>query len=298
LKLSQLLAQFLYTNKKLDLEGIGTFTLNSYEVPEADSGRTTKSEIQGTITFENNPATQTDPELISFISMHSGKMKALATSDLESHLELAQQFMNIGKPFIIDGVGTITKTRDAQYQFSPGNFFAEKIKDKAVKEHVDEVEEVLDFKSVFLKEPKKIDWRKPAIALFIILGLGLVVLGGYLLYKKTSRTETESTVLTEPEETKLVSDSNAVKPDTTPVQISAPAAPVLANYKFVLDNFKKLRAIQRFDQLKKIGWPVQMETKDSVDFKLYILMPVATTDSTRARDSLTLLNGRRVYIEN
>ena len=295
MKLSELLAQFLYTNKKLDLKDIGTFTLNSYEVPEADSGRTTKSEIQGTITFENNIATKTDPELISFISMHTGKMKALATSDLESHLELAQQFMNIGKPFVIDGVGTITKTRDAQYQFSPGNFFAEKIKDKAIKEHVHEVEEVLDFKSVFLKEPKKINWRKPAIALFIILGLGLVVLGGYLLYKKTSRTETESNAITEPGETKLVSDSNAVKPDSTPVQISAPVA---ANYKFVLDNFKKLRAMQRFEQLKKIGWPVQMETKDSINFKLYMLLPVATTDSTKARDSLNLLNGRRVYIEN
>jgi hypothetical protein len=295
LKLSQLLAQFLYTNKKLDLKDIGTFTLNSYEVPESESGRTTKSEIQGTITFENNIATKTDPELISFISMHSGKMKALATSDLESHLELAQQFMNIGKPFVIEGVGTITKTRDAQYEFLPGNFFAEKIKDKAVKEHIDEVEEVLDFKSVFLKEPKRINWRKPAIALFIILGLGLVVLGGYLLYKKTSRTDTKSNVITGPEETKLVQDSTPVKPDTTPVKISAP---VVANYKFVLDNFKKLRAAQRFEQLKNIGWPVLMETKDSIDFKLYLLLPVATTDSTRARDSLTLLNGRRVYIEN
>jgi hypothetical protein len=295
LKLSQLLAQFLYTNKKLDLKDIGTFTLNSYEVPESESGRTTKSEIQGTITFENNIATKTDPELISFISMHSGKMKALATSDLESHLELAQQFMNIGKPFVIEGVGTITKTRDAQYEFLPGNFFAEKIKDKAVKEHIDEVEEVLDFKSVFLKEPKRINWRKPAIALFIILGLGLVVLGGYLLYKKTSRTDTKSNVITEPEETKLVQDSTPVKPDTTPVKISVP---VVANYKFVLDNFKKLRAAQRFEQLKNIGWPVLMETKDSIDFKLYLLLPIATTDSTRARDSLTLLNGRRVYIEN
>lgn len=296
MKLSQLLAQFLYTNKKLELKDIGTFTLNSFEVPEAESGRTTKSEIQGTITFENNPAAKTDPDLISFISSHSGKMKALATSDLESHLELAQQFMNIGKPFIIDGVGTITKTRDAQYEFSPGNFFAEKIKDKAVKEHVDEVEEVLDFKSVFLKEPKKINWRKPAIALFILLGLGLVVLGGYMLYKKTSGAKTESsTQSTEPEETKLVTDTTPVKQDTLPVQIPAPVA---ENYKFVLDNFKKFRAMQRFEQLKKIGWPVQMETKDSVDFKLYVLLPIATTDSTRARDSLTLLNGRPVHIEN
>ena len=118
-----------------------------------------------------------------------------------------------------------------------------------------------------------------------------------MLYKKTSRTETEpSTVLTEPEESKLVPDTSTLaKPDSTTVQISSPIA---ANYKFVLDNFKKFRAMQRFEQLKEIGWPVQMETTDSVTFKIYMLLPVATTDSTRAKDSLTLLNGRRVYIEN
>lgn len=297
MKLSQLVAQFLYTNKKLDLQGIGTFTLSSTEIPESESGRTTKSEIQGIITFENNPATKTDSELVSFISTHTGKMKALATSDLESFLELAQQFMNIGKPFAIEGIGTITKTRDAQYEFIAGNFFAEKIKDKAVKEHAEEVEEVLDFKSVFLKDPKKINWRKPAIALFILLGLGLVVLGGYLLYKKTSGTKTEeSSIITEPNESNLVLDSTLIKSGTSTVNNSQSAE--AANYKFVLDNFKSSRAFQRFAQLKKIGWQVQMETKDSVNFKLYLLMPVATTDSTRALDSLTLLNGRRVYIEN
>ncbi len=297
MKLSQLLAQFLYTNKKLDLQGIGTFTLSNTEIPESESGRTTKSEIHGIITFENNIATKTDSDLVSFISIHTGKMKALATSDLESFLELAQQFMNIGKPFVLEGVGIITKTRDAQYEFIAGNFFAEKIKDKAIKEHTEEVEEVLDFKSVFLKEPQKINWRKPAIALFILIGLGIVVLGGYLLYKKTNSTKTEKTEsITDPNETNFVPDSTLTKQDTSTVIISQ--TPTAANYKFVFDNFKAARAFERFKQLKTFGWNVEMVTKDSVDYKIIMLLPVSTTDTTRALDSLTLLNGRRVYIEN
>ena len=297
MKLSQLLAQFLYTNKKLDLQGIGTFTLSSTEIPESESGRTTKSEIQGIITFENNIATKTDSDLVSFISIHTGKMKALATSDLESFLELAQQFMNIGKPFVLEGVGIITKTRDAQYEFTAGNFFAEKIKDKAIKEHTEEVEEVLDFKSVFLKEPQKINWRKPAIALFILIGLGIVVLGGYLLYKKTNSTKTEKTEnITDPDETNLALDSTLTNQDTSTLIISQTATG--ANYKFVLDNFKAPRAFERLKQLKTFGWNVEMVTKDSVDYKIIMLLPVSTTDTTRAMDSLTLLNGRRVYIEN
>ncbi len=297
MKLSQLLAQFLYTNKKLDLQGIGTFTLSNTEIPESESGRTTKSEIQGIITFENNIATKTDSDLVSFISTHTGKMKALATSDLESFLELAQQFMNIGKPFVLEGVGIITKTRDAQYEFTAGNFFAEKIKDKAIKEHTEEVEEVLDFKSVFLKEPQKINWRKPAIALFILIGLGIVVLGGYLLYKKTNSAKTEKNeIIFDPNQTTLVLDTTLTKQDTSTV-ITTPSATV-TNYKFVLDNFKAPRAFERLKQLKTFGWNVAMVTKDSVDYKIIMLLPVSTTDTTRALDSLTLLNGRRVYIEN
>jgi hypothetical protein len=297
LKLSQLLAQFLYTNKKLDLQGIGTFTLSSTEIPESESGRTTKSEIQGIITFENNITTKTDSDLVSFISIHTGKMKALATSDLESFLELAQQFMNIGKPFVLEGVGIITKTRDAQYEFTAGNFFAEKIKDKAIKEHTEEVEEVLDFKSVFLKEPQKINWRKPAIALFILIGLGIVVLGGYLLYKKTNSSKTEKNeIIPDPNQTTLVQDSTLPKQDTSTTIISQ--TPTVANYKFVLDNFKAPRAFERLKQLKTFGWNVEMVTKDSVDYKIIMILPISTTDTTRALDSLTLLNGRRVYIEN
>ena len=297
MKLSQLIAQFLYTNKKLDLQGIGTFTLSSTEIPESESGRTTKSEIQGIITFENYPATKTDSDLVSFISIHTGKMKALATSDLESFLELAQQFMNIGKPFDLEGVGIITKTRDAQYEFTAGNFFAEKIKDKAIKEQAEEVEEVLDFKSVFLKDPQKINWRKPAIALFILIGLGIVVLGGYLLYKKTNSSKTEKNeIISDPNQTTLVQDPTLTKQDTSTVIIS-PSAKV-TNYKFVLDNFKAPRAFERLKQLKIFGWNVEMVTKDSVDYKIIMLLPVSTTDTTKALDSLTLLNGRKVYIEN
>ena len=32
----------------------------------------------------------------------TGKIKALASADLESYLELAQQFLNIGKPYLLE----------------------------------------------------------------------------------------------------------------------------------------------------------------------------------------------------
>src|SRR6185436_20701101 len=88
LKLTQLLAEYLYSNKKLDVQGVGTFILDTSAVIEIDN-RSPKTDTQGTIIFETNPAVKTETSLIEYISSHTGKMKALAIADLESHLELA-----------------------------------------------------------------------------------------------------------------------------------------------------------------------------------------------------------------
>ena len=306
MKLTQLLADYLYSNKKLVIQGIGTFFLDSSIISEPDHNRASKTEIQGTITFEGDHSVKTEPGLVEYISSHTGKMKALATSDLETQFELAQQFINIGKPFLFEGIGTLSKNKEGQYSFTQGNLFTERVRERAVKETAEQGEVMPDFKSVLLKDPKKINWRKPLIAVFILLGLGLVVGGGYLVYKRTSETNISTN-----DETELADPGGQTT--QTPAQDTIPASPdtttqntlvantttisASGNYKIVIDQFKAPRAFNRFAQLKDNGWPVKMETKDSISYKLYMLMPMATTDTARTIDSLTVLNGRRVYIE-
>ena len=295
LKLAQQLADYLVATKKLSIQGIGSFFLDSSYNPDPDNK--SKSDVVGTITFESNTATKTDDGLIEYISKHTGKMKTLAASDLESQLEIVHQFLNIGKAYAFDGIGTVSKNKEGNYTFIQGIALPERIAERNMSMETGSSADMPDFKSVFLKAPKQINWRKPMIALFILLGLGLVILGGYYLYKRTSEkeavTETENTELLDQNET-IVIDSSTIKQDTTPV--IQPIAEV--NYKFVVDEFKAIRAFKRFNQLKENGWPIQMETKDSVNYKLYVLMPVATTDTVRALDSITVLNGRRVFIEH
>lgn len=76
--------------------------------------------------------------------------------------------------------------------------------------------------------------------------------------------------------------------------ISVPAG----NYKFVLETSDSLRAFTRFKRLKTFQWNVQMETKDSLSFKIFMLLPATATDTSRILDSLSRLNGRRVHIEH
>jgi hypothetical protein len=122
--------------------------------------------------------------------------------------------------------------------------------------------------------------------------VGLAVWGGYVISQKNNK---KAVVTAAPQ---IISDTTAAeivqKSDTTIVN-AAPATPQ-ANYKYVLEVAKSKRAFKRYNQLKEIRWQVHLETMDSVQYKLYMLLP-SIADTTRTLDSLMVMTGRKVYIE-
>jgi hypothetical protein len=135
LKLPGLLAQYLYSKKQLDLPGIGSFFLDpSINIEAPESNNKQKTEVPDGISFKNNSAIKESPDLVTYISAESGKMKPLAAADLDSHLQLALQFLNMGKPFSFDGIGTLATNRSGGYEFTPGAIMPEKVKEVTVKD--------------------------------------------------------------------------------------------------------------------------------------------------------------------
>ena len=129
MKLAPILAEYLYQNKKLELPGIGVFHLNQSNISEEDNEKHIRFTGESPISFEADPSIKQSPDLINFISLQTGKMKALAAADLDSHLELAQQFINIGKPFLFEGIGSLVKIKSGRYEFVSGLVENEKIKE-------------------------------------------------------------------------------------------------------------------------------------------------------------------------
>ena len=303
MKLTHLIAQFLYKNKRLDLQGIGSFLLEKSIVIESEKSKNASdSSIEG-ITFENNQQIKEDPELIAFISGYTGKIKALAAADLNSHLELAKQFLNIGKPFLFEGIGSLSKNKTGEYIFIPGNVLTEKLSEQKQKHSNREAtneEPVSDFKSALYKQDKKSNWKKPVTFLLVIVGVVLAIWGGYTVYKKTSENKTQQTnIPITNDKTILLDDSTDVsKIDSTIKQPLVTPENTSGSTKFVLEVANQTRAFQRYSKLKTFLWDVKLETKDSVSYKLYILIPSNASDTSRIVDSLTLLNGKRVYVEN
>jgi len=289
-KLSPILSEFLSNNKQLDLTGIGRFTVDN----------------SGTINFDQDASVREDISLVNFIAERSGKMKSLVAADLDSYLELARQFLNIGKPYLFDGIGTLTKNKFGKFEFVQANVITDKKEPGNEGRDTTSTTEnsFTDYEEMFSpKKPKMPTARKLASWLVVMAGLGLAVFGGYLVYNKTKSKKNVPEPITQkaesvskPEvksETTLVKDSTEAIKDSIPPTIITLAPANSNTYKFIIEKAAKARALYRYEFLKKNFIDVQMETKDSILFKLYFALRSLPADTTRKKDSLQRLYGTR-----
>ncbi|MBS1608160.1 MAG: hypothetical protein JSS70_05185 [Bacteroidetes bacterium] len=291
MKLAPVLAQYLSTNKRLSLRGIGVFQSAPAAYVETTYSKNLKFPTED-ITFTNNPSVGDDPDLIKFISEQTGKMKALAISDLESYIELIQQFLNIGKPFQIEGIGTLVKTKPGLYEFTSGLQQNEKIAETSVKELTSTSssdDSLSGFKQIYPRHSKAgFTLTKSFIAILLLGGIAFAIWGGYTLYNRNINITSNE----EPHEKNIVPLEDTA---TSVVQKKVPIAdtikktnpPAASGYKFVFEttNSKK-RAINRFNILKQINSDIHLETTDSSLFNITVNLNVAASDTTRIKDSL------------
>jgi nucleoid DNA-binding protein len=302
MKIEQLLARHLYAAKKLTLQGIGTFSLPDNFILPAETDK--PAEIpQDTITFTQNAKAAEDEALIDFIVQHSRKMKALASSDLESFISLGTQFLNIGKPLKIEGIGTLDKHQSGQYVFTQyGQFIGAKAEEPPV-----QAKEKREESFSYAKDDNKGKGNGKKIILAL---LALVIAAGagwaawYFITNKKQQSITTAQPVT-PAFTAPVKDTT--KKDSLPVSQMpdpVPIAPIsTANgsytFKVVIKSYPSLAIAQkRYDKLTSYGHKLIMYTQDSVNYKVAMPLTLPLSDTTYALDSVRKkLFGGTPYIE-
>ncbi len=300
MKIENLLVQHFYSAKEVTLQGVGTFKLSPDFVmpPENDKDL----EIpDNAITFQYNSRATEDDALIGYIVRQTRKMKPLAAADLDSYLVLGKQFLNIGKPFRIEGLGMLLKNQMGEYEFTQGHSFHAK-PEPAAPPTVKEKHEDEDIS--FASESKSsFSGRKGLLIAAIIVGLGMTgAAAWYFLTRNKNKPE-------------QVTETPAVKPDST--QAIKPAAdslnskadsatttaPATINtgytFKVVIKNYPSLLLAQKaFNRLTGYGHKLLLYTSDSVTYKVALPMNSPLSDTTRARDSVRqLLFGGNPYVE-
>lgn len=289
MKTDQLIVQYLYSNKKVTLQEIGTFTVS----PEINIDPESNKDFSlppDTINFEYDPKAEPDEDLIKYIMQHARKMKVLAFADLESFIMLNKQFLNIGKPLVIEGLGTLEKMQTGIYAFTQANT-SNVIREESPKEITEKLKEKISF--ITPPKEKNAVSTKPFIGIVSLLLLLLAsIVVYYFLSKKNKKNESQTnSFITDAQ------DTMATKKTADSLQISKPVKDANTFY-VVLNEYSNLASAEkRLKILAGYGHKVMLKTTDSVRYKLRMPFILPASDTTRIKDSLAKLLNPKAYVE-
>ncbi|MEO6455969.1 MAG: hypothetical protein ABIN97_17945 [Ginsengibacter sp.] len=296
MKIEQVIALHLFSNKEVTLQGIGTFRLDPSIALPSDIEKDVVLP-ENAISFEYNPKATEDASLIDSIVKHTTKIKPLASADLDSFLILGRQFLNIGKPFIIEKLGTLDKAQAGELIFIPGQFVTPKIEaPKALKEN--ENEESSGLFNDYNRKPETNNKKTFAIiAIIIIAGL----LGWAFYYFMFSKEQVvkeniamEQEAATIPVLQKTDTMSNAI---SQPAEKERSTANDTSFNIIIRQTNNKQEALLYLKRLTLWGHHVVMHTADSLNFKIGEVINLPLADTARVKDSLSRFYKRQVYVE-
>jgi hypothetical protein len=299
-KVDNLLGPYLYHYKTLSLPGIGLFTLDDKAILPDETAKI-KTAIEG-ISFNAKTGAQLDDSLIQYIKDQTGKMKALAEADLYSYIATAFQYLNIGKPFYFEGIGTLQKNKDGAYTFTAGTIIPQKTEEIPHKHIETKRKSISAYGNDDAVGGSSFNAGKLLMVLAVLATLALIGWGGYYLYNKNTDDNNpvvQSDVKAVPAQDTLVTtapitDTASSHKDTLAGTLKTIPAAVPANgYKFVFETTgKKARAAKRYEQLKDISIlkeynnKIAVETKDSLSFKIFTIVPCPPADTARIKEWL------------
>lgn len=320
----------MYQTRRLDLPGIGTFTLDPSAVIPEESERGGHGLAAG-ISFKNVNIQVPDDALISFIKEHTGKMKPLAAADLDFYLTTGKQLLNIGKPFYLEGIGTLMQNKEGRLDFTPGEYMIAKLDEPGTgSRHKADMRTDYDEPPREHHEARGNSINQTLLLVGIIGGLIVICWGGYYLYKKNTYVEpaavNRATVLPDSVpardttaaatqagnrpagDTGISRRTDSPSATVTPTSPAAAAPPPTITstplpgsslYRFViLETENKNRALRRYNQLLGYQLNIKMDQKDSAFFKLYFPISARIRDTTHIKDSLEDVYAAHVRIEH
>lgn len=304
--LDKYIADYLVTHKELSAQGIGEFTIVEGQA------------VNGAplVEFTSNKNSYTTEALIHYVAEQEGKNKIVTGFDLESHFNQIKQFINIGTPWVIPGLGQLQHGRNRELQFiqqeQTEHDFHERIKRKQAAADAHHS----PFETTNPATEKAGNTGTIVLTLFIILALGA---GGYYFYANrnsiqstvvatdTTATVTD-TVVSVPSSSNMNNTATAVKPpmpNNAQVSQSQPQSGASASsangFRFVLNRTSNaVYALKRFNQLKLYGTKVYLDSakqNNASVYKIYLVKDASPADTARLRDSLTRYYGKPVKVE-
>jgi hypothetical protein len=295
-KFDDQLAAYLYENKTLKLEGIGTFVLSGNVSVPHETEKEAYYPIEG-LSFNYNPKSDVDEALITFLVKKLGKIQPLVRSDLESYLSNIKQFINIGKPYNIKGIGTLSKNNQGTYEFSPGSFLPVKEELNPRRENEEHNYPVRSRSSSAGRVFVIILIAIAALAVLGGIGWGI---SGLLSRQRGNDNQVEQQqgyMDTIP--TQSIENSN-VGARREPATATAETGDSVRYRMHFETTYSKERAIKRTRQLNTLKSYTSYDTlrvNNGLQYRLFLPVRIRPADTTRYKDSLRIFFGNTIKVE-
>jgi hypothetical protein len=298
------LAAYLYENKTIRLEGIGTFTLDSKVSVPREQEKEIYYPIDG-LSFSYNSKSDTEEGVIFYLVKKLHKIEPLIRSDLESYLSNIKQFINLGKPYTIEGIGTLSKNNQGTYEFTPGNFIP--------------VKEELNPKRENEEHNYPVRSQSNAGRIFVVILIvvaALAALGGIGWGVSNFLSNRQTVNGSEQQQAATDAGGQTTGADTTPIATAADTHGTAAtspattanssatdsgSFKMIFEvTYLKERAHRRTLQLHAYNTKNKYDTMhvgNLVKYRLFLPVKIRVADTTRVKDSLSKFLGSSVFIE-
>ncbi|MEI2708105.1 MAG: hypothetical protein V9E96_03695 [Chitinophagaceae bacterium] len=288
-------SSYLYKHQIVAIPTIGEFTLDkAIQANEAKDGE----EFFPTegISFTYNKYATVEPVFVKFIKELLPKPISLIESDIEDYALQITDWLNIGKPYTINGIGTLTKLHDGAIEFSVGKPKIENIADIvasiAQKENT--------YESLVAKNKKSVELNlKKLLAIFgSLILLAIVVWLGIFLYKKRFVHATKPVVVDtvkapvrNPIQTNLQphkeSTTNIVTTDTVRYKMYFLASKYKEKADKLFEYWSKLEKINRDELI----------VNDTMRYRLFFYKKAVPKDTAILKDKLAIYFKHAIDIE-
>lgn len=280
MKLENILVEYLYNNKEVALQGIGSFTLDpSVTIP--DENTKDFSIPIDAVTFHYDLKAKEDEGLIDFIVKKTGKIKPLASADLDSFIVLAKQFLNIGKPFTIEGLGVVQKNQQGEYYYTPGQFMSPVI-DAGPIQLKEKKKEAISFENEVIKQNGNSTLKTIAI-------ISILLIAGIAVYFLFFNKKQNSTIVNNVEVSDTVPSIDSTRIDSLQL-IPTDSVPKIVDsttFKVIIKEYNTKELADKYlNKLNAFGHKVELSEKDSTHFQVTMKFYTPIIDTLRVKDSL------------
>lgn len=288
--ITALVASFFYQHGYVRIPQLGSFRLQEDLIPGPD-GAHRGTFNQDSISFTYNPGEPEDPELISYITERTRKMKSLAVSDLDSLAGQAKEMLNMGQSFTIYSLATLVPDLHGHIGVVPDQV------PRTLVSHPNKGHRSVAFQADHSPPPRdgkvySTGGRRTFGGMLMVAIC--VVIAGALLYflffhhagqrhpAVAARSGTPSSI---PAPDSSFAASGTVAPN-----------PGALHYLAVFEHATEARALARYRQLTSWGHAIILKTSDSVHYALAIEFTTAAADTVAVKDSVSALYGHPVEI--